>query len=696
MAPGGNVHPLARAESDMGGLDAQVRLDRMMLLLKPSAAQQTDLDGLVQAQHDPHSPLFHQWLTPEEYGTRFGIGDEDLERVEAWLLSEGFTIDEVPAGRRLILFSGTAGQVDAAFHAGMRRYQVQGLAHIANSRDPQIPAALADAVVGVVSLHDFRRGAEIRSLRKAEAAPLYSAGATHYLFPADFATIYDLNPLYGQQITGSGAAIAIAGRSNIKLDDVAAFRSMAGLAANAPTVVLPASDPGFVADDQVESTVDVEWSGAVAPSASITLVAEPSTGTTDGIDLASAWIVNHKLASILSVSYGSCEQQMGTAELAFYNSLWKQAASEGISVFVASGDAGAAGCSSGSDSSGSIAAVNGLCSPPYSTCIGGTEFSEDSDLSEYWSSTNSSSYGSALGYIPEEVWNESALNGGSGMWASGGGVSQVYEQPDFQQGIDGVGAAGAMRAVPDVALSAADHDGYFAVENGSYWIVSGTSVASPSFAGVMALVLGSRGGEGQGNANEELYPLAADAQSPFHPTLSGNNSVPGVTGFTASGATYNLATGLGSVDGAQLVSVWGLVSVTTPPTLTLSANSSQLRIARGGSSARVELTAATGGSFSGTISLLARSLPAGVTASWSVNPVVQVSGANAYPVWLTLAATSRAVLGDYNVEIVASGDGIASSTVLNLQVVGSPDCALPHPRLPCVRSTPIPKGPVRQ
>jgi pseudomonalisin len=793
VALAGNVHPLARLQSEIGEVDSQTRFGRMMLLLKPSAAQQADLEALVQAQHDPRSPLFHQWLTPEEYGTRFGIGDENLEHVEAWLLSQGFTIDELPAGRRLILFSGTAGQVDAAFHAGMRRYKVQGLAHLANSRDPQVPAALADSVAGVVSLHDFRRGSAIRSLRKAKSAPLYSAGATHYLFPADFATIYDLNPLYGQQVAGSGIAIAIAGRSNIKLSDVATFRSISGLSANSPTVVLPASNPGFVAGDQVESTLDVEWSGAVAPSAAITFVAEPSTATTDGIDLASAWIVNHKPASIMSVSYGNCEQQMGAAEIAFYSSLWAQAASEGISVFVASGDAGAAGCSSGSDSSGSVSGVNGLCSSPYSTCVGGTEFSEGSDPSQYWSSTNSSSYGSAIGYIPEGVWNESALSGGSGMWASGGGVSRVYQQPGFQQGMEGISAAGAMRAVPDVSLSAADHDGYFVVENGGYWMVSGTSAASPAFAGVMALVLGSRAGEGQGNANEGLYPLAADAQSPFHPTPSGNNSVPGVRGFTASGTTYNLATGLGSVDGAQLVLAWGLASkqpsfklaasansgtvaagrsttftvsvavsnsatnavflsasaspgitigfsstavfpgtpstvtvtvastaalgprtivltgsndsgsetlefaltVTAPPTLKLTASSSRLRVVAGGT-AQVRLTAATGGSFSGSILLVARRLPAGVTAAWSVNPTARVSGASVNPVSLTLAATDPTAPGYYNVEIVASGDGIASSTVLNLQVTGSTGCAAGRSMWPCARPTPIPKRPVRQ
>jgi hypothetical protein len=377
---------------------------------------------------------------------------------------------------------------------------------------------------------------------------------------------------------------------------------------------------------------------------------------------------------------------MGAAELAFYNSLWKQAASEGISVFVASGDAGAAGCSSGSDVLGSGAAVNGLCSPPYSTCTGGTEFNEGSDPSEYWSSTNSSSYGSALGYIPEEVWNESALNGGSFMWASGGGVSQVYEQPGFQLGVAGISAAGGMRAVPDVALSAADHDGYFVVENGSYWIVSGTSVAAPSFAGLMALILSSRGGEGQGNANEQLYSLAVDAQSPFHSTLSGNNSVPGVRGFTASGTAFNLATGLGSVDGAHLVSAWGLGS--SPPTLTLTPNSSRLRIARGGS-ARIELTVATGGSFAGAISLLCRGLPAGVTAAWSVNPTPPVSGASSNTIWLTLAAASRGAPGYYNVEIIAQGNGIASSAVLKLQVAESLGCALPRLRLPCVKPPPV-------
>jgi len=345
---------------------------------------------------------------------------------------------------------------------------------------------------------------------------------------------------------------------------VAKFRSMAGLAANNPTVTPAGADPGL-ANDQDEATLDVEWSGAVAPAAAIHLVIANSTATTDGVDLAAAYIVNHAIAPVVSVSYGSCEQQMGATELAFYNDLWEQAASEGMSVFVASGDAGAAGCAAPADATGTDATVNGLCSSPYSTCVGGTEFDEGADAAQYWAAASTASYGSALSYIPEEVWNESASNDGTGLWASGGGASQVYAQPAWQAELTGTTEANGMRAVPDVALAAADHDGYFMVENGSCWIASGTSASAPAFAGMMALVDDQHGGA-QGSANPGLYLLLNVSDRPFHSTPAGNNSVPGVAGFTASGQDYNLATGLGSVDGALLVQEWGAGRMAEPTT----------------------------------------------------------------------------------------------------------------------------------
>lgn len=687
----GNVSPLTRTAVDEGAIPASTRLDRMILLLESSTAQQAALDTLVAAQQDPHSPQYHQWLTPAEFGAQFGASKAQLSLVTSWLTSHGFTVEAISTGQRSIVFSGTAGQVAGAFHTELHQYLVDGTQHIANSSDPEIPAALSGIVGGVVTLDDFRRNSQIASQRSFATQPQYSAGSTHNIFPADFAAIYDLNPLYNAGTTGSGVAIAIAGRSNINLGDVTNFRSIAGLAANTPVVTVDGADPGLVSGDQGESTLDVEWSGAVAPSASVNLVVAASTSTTDGIDLASSYIVNHAAAPVVSVSYGSCEQQMGATELAFYNSLWEQAASQGMSVFVASGDAGAAGCQSGNSTTGTSAAVNGLCTSPYATCVGGTELNEGENPAQYWSATNSSGYGSALGYIPEEVWNESALDGGAGLWSSGGGVSTVYAQPVWQQSVSGTAAAGAMRAVPDVALSAANHDGYFMVENNSYWVVSGTSIAAPSFAGVIALLTAKENGKGQGSVNSRLYALTAAVPDPFHATPAGNNTVPGVTGFIADGATYNLATGLGSVDGTLLVNGWSTNSSSDPATLALVSTAQSTNIAAGGS-ATLRFTAVTGGSFTGNVSFAVSGLPSGVTAAWSTNPLTPASSTISNAVSLQLTASQGATTGSTNIVITATGDGLTAEQTIALTVASRvngcsrfsllPTNCRPQPRMP--------------
>ncbi|HKN20109.1 MAG TPA: S53 family peptidase [Terracidiphilus sp.] len=694
-----NVPPLARSGFDEGVIDPNTRLDRMLLLLQSSAVQQSALDALVEAQQNPGSPQYQQWLTPAEFGALFGVGGSDLMLVTAWLATHGFTVEEVSAGRRLIVFSGTAAQLSSAFHTELHQYLVNGVEHIANSSDPQIPAALAGVVGGVVTLSDFRRSSLIASQKsfawdsECSVGPEYSAGSTHNIFPADFAAIYDLSPLYSAGTTGSGAAIAIAGRSNINFSDVETFRSISGLAANTPTVIVGGTNPGLVTGDQGETTLDVEWSGAVAPAAAINLVTAASTATTDGIDLASAYIVNHATAPVMSVSYGSCEQDMGAAELAFYNSLWEQAASQGMSVFVASGDAGAAGCQSGSSTSGTSAAVNGLCTSPYATCVGGTEFNEGANPAQYWSAANSAAYGSALGYIPEAVWNESALDGGTGLWASGGGASAVYAQPASQQNVSGTAAAGGMRAVPDVSLSAANHDGYFMVEDNAYWVVSGTSVAAPSFAGIMALVTAKENGKGQGSANPRLYALTGAVPTPFHATPSGNNTVPGVEGFSADGATYNLATGLGSVDGALLVNGWNTSSPSDSATLALMSVVQSATIAAGGS-VTIQFTAVTGGSFAGNLSFSVSGLPSGVTAAWSANPLTPASSASTNSASLKLAAAQGAASGSTSVVVSATGDGLtAKQTIMvtvNARVNGCarfsllPTSCRPLPRVPAL------------
>jgi subtilase family serine protease len=686
----GNTHPLARPDFDRGAVADDTRLDRMILLLQPDAGQQKTLDALTEAQQQPGSAYYHQWLTPAQYGSSFGASPSDLAQIARWLQSHGFAVEPVAAGRRSILFSGTAGQVADAFHTEIHRYEVAGQMHIANAQDPQIPAALAPVVAGIVSLHDFRRVSEMRSIREIgrqpghdsspesgndaanstrrdTARPQYSQGSTHYIFPADFAAIYDLNPQYAAGNNGAGASIAIVGRSNINLSDVSSFRSYAALPANQPAVILEGADPGLVSGDQDESTLDVEWSGAVAPGAAVKFVVGTSTATTDGVDLSAQYIVNNKTATVMSTSYGSCEADMGSGELAFYNSLWQQAASEGISSFVSSGDSGAAGCYSGSSASASGKGINGLCSSPYSTCVGGTEFNEGSG--NYWAAANGTGGGSALSYIPEKVWNESGSDGGSGLWASTGGISMAYTQPAWQAGVPGATSNG-MRAVPDVALTAAGHDGYIICENGSLWIIAGTSAASPSFAGIMSIVDQKQGGTGQGNANPTLYSMLDASENPFHATPAGNNSVPGVTGYTASGAAYNLATGLGSVDANLLVNGWPAAGTPLPqPGFTLTPSVASESLLPGKSVTFTVKVAATG-SFSGTVALTAKG-PSGVTVAFSPASVKSGSSATA-----TLSVASSAAAGASSITITGASGAISATSSVSLTIQQQPSLAV--------------------
>jgi subtilase family serine protease len=765
----GNIHPLARPEFDRGTVSEGTRMERMVLVLRADPEQEKALDRLTEAQQQPGNVLYHHWLAPEEFGDRFGVSLADIAQITGWLTGHGFAVEPISAGRRLLLFSGTAGQVAEAFHTEIHQFEVGEAMHIANSEDPQIPASLAPVVAGVLSLHDFRRISASRG-RQALSRPDNTQGGTHYIFPADFATIYDLNPQYANGRNGSGSSIAIVGRSNINLSDVASFRSYAGLNANQPTILLDGANPGLVSGDQDESTLDVEWSGGVAPGAAVIFVVAASTATSDGVDLSAQYIVNHKTANAMSTSYGSCEQDMGSGELSFYNSLWQQAASEGISSFVSSGDSGVAGCDGGSSPTGSVAGVNGLCSSPYSTCVGGTEFNEGSGND--WSATNGSGGGSAISYIPEKVWNESSSVGGSGLWSSGGGASLVYPQPTWQEGVAGANHNG-MRLVPDVAVTAASHDGYLICENGNWWVIAGTSAASPSFAGIMSIVDEKQGGVGQGNANPHLYAMLGVSQNPFHSTPSGNNSVPGVNGFTASGAAYNLATGLGSVDANLLVNGWsgsnaptqafsltpsvvsetllpgksvtftvavtgiggfsgsaalsatlpsgvtltfspatvkagasatGTLSVAanTPagtisipiagssgsfsastsisltiqraPTLSLTTSTATVAVVRG-NAATQQVTTATGGTFSGTVTLGVTGLPAGVTSTWSSGSF-SVSGSSNTTSTLTLKATSTAALTTSQISITASGDGLKAQTSSILKVNPTPSVTL--------------------
>jgi len=634
------VHSLARPEFDQGAVDSNLQLQRIVLLLKPSDEQQKALDQFLIDVQDKSSPQYHHWLTPDEFGRQFGVADADIQSIQSWLQAQGFTLGPVAHNHLMLEFNGTASQVSSTFRTEIHNYSINGEAHIANATNPSIPTAFAAVISGFLSLHNFRSKPMSHILRHSEAQPLYNqTGGTHALVPDDFAIIYDITPLYNSGIDGAGQTIAIPSRTDFDPSDIVQFQYSFNLPVNSPNVIHNGADPGDIQADIPETQLDLEWSGAVARKASITAVVSADTNTSDGIDLSNVYIVDNNLASVLGVSYGFCERQFPAA-VTEYTSLWRQAAAEGISVVVATGDSGSAGCDdpTANSAKGGLA-VSGMASEPDVLAVGGTQFNDVSNPSAYWSSSNGTNSASALGYIPEVVWNES-LSGG--LWAGAGGVSTIFATPSWQTG-SGIptgdpGNSGAHhRYLPDVSLSAALHDGYsVCILSYCSAIVSGTSASAEAFAGVMALVDQKMGGP-QGNPNFHIYPLS-NTVGIYHDTTTGTNAVPCTTGTPncsggkmtgySAGPGFDLATGWGSVDVNNLVTNWQ--SVTFQPTSVSGASSpttfqhgatinlsATVTANSGTPSGAVSAYAVSGGQ---TVQLAAASLSGG-TASGTTNKV---------------------------------------------------------------------------
>jgi hypothetical protein len=646
-------HPLAQPGFDAGPLDGTTPMQHMILVLGVSLEQDRQLTTFLDSQQTPGSPDYHNWITPDQFGQRFGPAPQDIQTVTGWLQQQGFTVDSVARSGRWIEFSGTSAQVEAAFQTQMRHYQVNGEAHVANASNISLPAALAPVVRGVASLHNFfskpmivLRDGLVRRMGDGTYATVSgdtNLGAGHGVSPADFAKIYDvpnllLSPAPTTVLNGTGQTIAIVARTDIRTQDVTDFRTVTGLGAASPTYIINGEDPGIAdSGDQGETTLDTEWTSAVAPGATIDVVISGSTLIEDGVNLSSAYIVENNLAPIMSLSFGGCENSLGTGsggENAFWNALWQQAAAQGISVFASSGDDGAAGCDPNEPvpspgATGGLG-ISGVSSPWYVTAVGGTEFNESiAPSTNFWNASNGTNLESAAGYMPEKVWNESCSACKSGnldsLVAGGGGVSIIYTAPPYQTlNVTGLQATLSQfaksgvnpRGVPDVSLTAsAGHDGYLlclqascASSSPSFSLAGGTSASTPAFAGIMALVNQKLGGR-QGLANYVLYSLAAaetysgcnssNRTNPatgttcvFNDNTVGNNGVPGndVTNDPTSGALgyptgtgYDLASGLGSVDGINLINAWNTAGASFLGTQSTITSPASINVTHGAS-----------------------------------------------------------------------------------------------------------------
>jgi len=652
VALSGHVNPRARAEYDQGRVDPSQVLPYVSLIVKQTAQQQADLEQLLAEQQDPSSPNYHKWLTPEQYADRFGASQDDLNQVAAWLQQQNLTVVGTARGRNWIAFRGTAGQIESAFGTPIHHYQINGELHYANATDPTIPAALQNLVGSIHGLTDFRMRA--RLTRKEVLKPNYnSSRGSHFLAPEDVATIYDVRPLYGAGIDGTGQSIVVVGQTNIKLSDIELYRTFFNLPSNDPTLKLVTGqpDPGIVSGDEDEADLDLEFAGGIAPNAKIFYV------YSGDVEVSAQYAVDQNLAPILSMSYGLCEALTGTADARNQRSLAQQASAQGITWIAASGDSGAADCVDPTLRTNYGLQVDVPSAIPEVTGVGGTTLFENGG--NYWASTNDSNHASAISYIPEVVWNDSVQDGSPS--SSGGGASTFFAKPSWQTG-DGVPSDGA-RDVPDISLSgSADHDGYLMYSQGAQSVVGGTSVGAPTFSGIIALVsqyLASKGIStqgGLGNINPKLYALAASSPSVFHDVVNGDNKVdpcpgraprtcdPTTIGY-AAGPGYDLATGWGSVDAYNLAVSWlGSGNAISKGSVTLSLSSSDLAIPSNVSlTLTATLKAANGGSPTGTVTFTS-----GIVALGTAN----VSGGTA-----TIAVNgSQLALGSNSVSAQYSGD----------------------------------------
>ena len=570
---GGNTRPEAKAKYDRGRVDDNLQMEHLLLLLKRSPEQEQELDKLIEDLHDSSSPNFHRWLNPQDFGDRFGVSKQDRETIKNWLQSHGLKVNVDYPNGLLIDFSGTAGQLREALHTEIHSLNVKGEKHIANMSDPQIPAALAPAVTGVVSLHDFRPHTNYKS--RAEYS-VTKSGAKYYLVvPGDLETIYNINPLFSAGITGVGQTIVAVEDTDIyTADDWTSFRSVFGLSSYTgatltqthpapPSGTNNCADPGENGDDR-EAIVDAEYASAAAPSAAIVLASCANAGTFGGL-IAIQNIVNAgSTPPLLSMSYGECEANSGATMNAAFNSAFQQAVTEGISVFVSSGDDASAGCGRGQLDNPYGIGISGWTSSPYDVSVGGTDFGDTfaGTNATYWKTTNSKTYESAKSYIPEIPWNDSCA---SLLIAEFEGFSQTYGPSGFCNSSKGdtnllntIGGSGGpsgcatgtpsssgvvsgtcagwpkpsyqsilgnpndgVRDIPDVSLFAADGPWlhyYPYCYSGSTGVpctqapvnwpgAGGTSFTAPIMAGIQALV-NQKAGARQGNPNYVYYTLA--------------------------------------------------------------------------------------------------------------------------------------------------------------------------------------------
>jgi len=715
----GNVHGLARPEFDLGRADGSLPIESITLSLKPSRAQQQDLKNFLAELGDPHSKNFHKYLTPEQFGERFGMSQNDLDKITSWLEKQGFTNISVARGRNQISFDGTVGEIESVFAMEMHHYLVNGEVHLANSGEPSVPAGLGGIVRSLWHINDFSPKPRVAVKPNLTS---YVSG-NHFLAPGDFAKIYDLGSLY--TAGGSGQKIAIIGQSTVSTTDLNNFRSAAGLAPSTVTMTLVNGTATRCPGDEGESDLDIEWSGGVAQNASVTFVfAGVDSGKNCSTRVNNVWnalqyAIQNNVAPFISTSYGYCESGLGQTFVDTLQGWAQQGQTQGQTIVSASGDSGAADCEPGTSTSATTGlAVDSPASVPEVTGAGGNEFIGDAAgtvtgtapnttaaATTYWaaSGTGSDVIETALSYIPEETWNDTteSIQNSGGISASGGGASIYFAKPTWQTG-NGVPGDGK-RDVPDISVTTSNfHDPYLICSEddgstttvatctvgfrtgagGNFTAVGGTSAAAPTFTAILALInqfLSNPGTTGLAPVNPTLYSLWGSTSSAFHDVTQGDNKVPCTAGTTncptgtasigfSAGPGYDQVTGIGSPDVTNLANAWAA----SLAKFNLAASALSPASISAGSSTTTTITVApdSGTSFTGTVTLSCPGAPSGVTCGFNPAQVTVPASGNVTST-LTIATAANIAAGTTNLTVTGTSGGSSANTSVSLAVTAT-------------------------
>jgi hypothetical protein len=605
----------ALAATDTGVLADSKPIRNMSLVLNRSADKQSRFDAYVNQLNNPSSPNYHKWLTAQQIGSMFGPAQSDIDQVTKWLTSQGLTVNRAYPSRTMISFSGPASAVNRAFHTQMHSFKLNGESHFANVTDQQIPEALSTVVKGVASLDNFFPKPQYHNVgvvtkdkqsgkwKQVSTSPDFTMppgtadkNIAYDVVPADFNKIYNVEPLWTQStpIRGAGQTVAVLERTDVQPADIATFRSaflppdaqgvvsyvqpISNAAQSIPGLDQTCTDPG-VNGDEAEAALDAEWIGAAAPDANIVVASCDDTNSPDfGPFTAAVSLLNNDQGlpppPVFSLSYGECEVMSETNVISFTALLWQQAAAEGVTVYVASDDAGSAGCDQGGAAAQFGVAVNAMASTPFDVAVGGTDFDDFGHAANYWASTNLAIGLSALSYIPAQTWNDScasskldavlklsdgvtACNTAAGQHyldttGGGGGPSVLWTQPSWQTGIYGTSTS-PDRLVPDISLFAANglygHALVFCMsdptvggttcdysnpDNVYFNSAGGTSFAAPAMAGIQALI-NQATGQSHGVVTPAFYDIASKEY--------GTNASPNVSSLNACNSSNGAAIG---------------------------------------------------------------------------------------------------------------------------------------------------------